>query len=154
SNNTGSSMFGLLTGLPVSYYPLARRAGMQPLPLQILKKLGYSLSAYYTNYLATYDGLCDLFFRGLVDRVHEQDLDAQDADDAAMVDAYVAEVAARDPKTPTFDYLVFESSHYDYHYPPQYERFTPTAELGFAFQAAPGSAGAGVNDPYKARAPA
>ena len=130
SNNTGSSMFGLLNGLPVSYYPLARRDGAKPLPLQILKKLGYSLSAYYSSYLATYEGLCDLFFQGLVDHMHEERNPLADRADAALIDHYVAELASRDPRQPRFDYLVIESSHYDYSYPPEFEKFTPTATLG------------------------
>ncbi len=130
SNNTGSSMFGLLNGLPVSYYPLARRDGAKPLPLQILKKLGYSLSAYYSSYLSTFEGLCDLFFKGVVDHVDEERTPEADRADAALIDRYVADVARRDPRQPTFDYVVIESSHYDYAYPAKFGRFTPTATLG------------------------
>ncbi len=101
SNNTGSSMFGLLTGLPVSFYALARRDGAKPLPLQILKKLGYSLSAYYSSYASTYDGLCDLFFKGVVDHVDEERNELADRADAALIDHYVADVARRDPLQPT-----------------------------------------------------
>jgi sulfatase-like protein len=130
SNNTGSGMFGILAGLPVSYYALARRDGAKPLPLQILKKLGYSLSAYYSSYLSTYDGLCDLFFKGVVDSVDEERDPRPDVADAAIVEHYLAALAKRDPREPTFDYLVFESSHYDYAYPPEFEKFVPTATLG------------------------
>lgn len=130
SNNTGSSMFGILNAMPVSYYPLVRRDAAKPLPLQVLKKLGYSLSAYYSSYLSAFDGLCDLYFDGVVDRVHEERQQAIEQADAALVDAYVAEVASRDPHQPTFDYVVLESSHFAYAYPPAFERFTPTAQLG------------------------
>ena len=130
SNNTGSSMFGLLNALPVSYYPLARRDGAKPLPLQVLKKLGYSLSAYYSSYLSAFDGLCDLYFGGVVDHVHEYRQPAIDEADAKLVDEYVAEVASRDPREPSFDYVVLESSHFEYVYPPAFEKFTPTAKLG------------------------
>jgi glucan phosphoethanolaminetransferase (alkaline phosphatase superfamily) len=130
SNNTGSSMFGLLTGLPVTYYALARRAEQKPLPLEILKKLGYTLSAYYSSYLSTYDGLCDLYFKGLVDHVDDESNPVADRADAAMIDHYVGDVAGRDRAQPRFDYLVIESSHYDYEYPPAFEKFTPSATLG------------------------
>jgi hypothetical protein len=130
SNNTGSSMFGLLTGLPVSYYGLARKEGAKPLPLQILKKLGYSLSAYYSSYAATYDGLCDLFFKDVVDHVDNETNVLADRADAALIDHYVADVARQDPQQPRFDYVVIESSHYDYSYPPEFEKFKPTATLG------------------------
>jgi hypothetical protein len=131
SNNTGSSMFGIMTGLPVSYYHLARRENAKPLPLEILKKLGYSISAYYSSYLSTYDGLCDLFFRGLADHIDDERDGTPDVADAAIATRYAAEIAKRDPAIPTFDYIVLESSHYDYAYPPEFEKFTPTATLGF-----------------------
>ena len=105
SNNTGSSMFGLLNGLPVSYYPLARREGAKPLPLQILKKLGYSLSAYYSSFLATHDGLAISTSRGVVDHVNEERDERADRADSALIDHYVADVARGDPLQPRFDYL-------------------------------------------------
>ncbi len=152
SNNTGSSMFGLLNGLPVSDYALARREGAKPLPLQILKKLGYSLSAYYSSFLSTYDGLCDLYFKGVVDHVNEERDSLADRADAAMIDHYVADVARGDPLQPRFDYLVIESSHYDYAYPPQFERFTPTATLGMGIRDGIINR-EGINDELKPRAP-
>jgi membrane-anchored protein YejM (alkaline phosphatase superfamily) len=123
-------MFGLLSGLPVSYYAIARREKARPLPLQVLAKLGYSTSAYYSQYLSTYDGLCDLFFRGVVDHIDDENASTADGADAALVERYVADVAKRDPSLPTFDYVVLESSHYDYAYPAAFEKFTPTATLG------------------------
>ena len=75
---------------------------------QILKKLGYSLSAYYSSYASTYDGLCDLFFKGVVDHVDEERNELADRADAALIDHYVADVARRDPLQPRFDYLVIE----------------------------------------------
>jgi Sulfatase len=152
SNNTGSSMFGLLNGLPVSFYALARRDGAKPLPLQILKKLGYSLSAYYSSYASTYDGLCDLFFKGVVDHVDEERNELADRADAALIDHYVADVARRDSQQPTFDYVVIESSHYDYAYPPTFERFTPTATLGIGRDGV-GISQLNVSDEFKGRAP-
>ena len=101
------------TGLPASYYALARRDGAKPLPLQILKKLGYSLSAYYSSYLATYEGLCDLFFKGVVDHVDEERDPHADRADAAMIDHYVATWPGRSAAAKV-RHVVIESSHYDY----------------------------------------
>jgi membrane-anchored protein YejM (alkaline phosphatase superfamily) len=154
SNDTGSSMFGLLTGLPASYYAMARRDAARPLPLELLKKLGYSLSAYYSSFLSSYDGLCDLHFRGLVDHVHDQTSSHAEAADAALIDGYVAEIAARDPGAPTFDYVVLESSHYDYAYPPGFERFTPTASLGLGIRDGLVRPGTGVGDELRPQAAA
>ena len=151
SNNTGSGMFGILAGLPVSYYALARGAHAKPLPLLLLKKLGYSLSVYYSSYLSKYDGLSDLFFKDVVDRIDEEPDARADAADAAIVDRYTAELATRDPSVPTFDYVVFESSHYDYAYPTEFEKFVPTATLGLGLRDAL-VVREGINDELKPRA--
>ncbi len=153
SNNTGSSMFGILSGLPVSYYHLAREAGAKPAPLLVLRRLGYSLSVYYSRYLATYDGLSDLFFKDVVDRIVLDPDPRADVADEHLVDQYVDAIARRDPAVPTFDYVVLESSHYDYAYPPAFERFTPTATLGLGIRdglvVRPG-----INDELRPRGPA
>ncbi|HWX08909.1 MAG TPA: sulfatase-like hydrolase/transferase, partial [Gaiellaceae bacterium] len=131
--------------------PLARREQSKPLPLQILKKLGYSLSAYYSSYLSTYEGLCDLYFKGVVDHVDEERDPHADRADAALIDHYVADVAAQDPRQPRFDYVVIESSHYDYVYPPEFEKFTPTATLGVGIRDGIINR-PGINDELKPRA--
>jgi hypothetical protein len=152
SNNTGSGMFGILNGLPVSYYHLARERRAKPAPLLVLKRVGYSLSVYYSSYLATYDGLSDLFFKDVVDRIVEEPDARAEVADERLVTRYVAEIAARDPAAPTFDYLVLESSHYDYAYPPAFEKFTPTATLGLGIRdglvVRPG-----INEELKPKAP-
>jgi hypothetical protein len=152
SNNTGSGMFGLLSGLPVSYYHLAREHRDKPAPLVVLKHLGYTLSVYYSSYLATYDGLSDLFFKGAVDTIVDApDARADDAD-RRLVDGYVAEIAKRDPSVPTFDYVVLESSHYDYAYPPDFETRTPTATLGLGIRDGL-VVRAGIDDELRPKAP-
>jgi membrane-anchored protein YejM (alkaline phosphatase superfamily) len=83
--------------------------------------------------------------------VEERDNPA-DAADSALVEHYLAELAKRDPSAATFDYLVLESSHYDYAYPDTYERFTPTATLGVGIRDGL-IARAGINDELKPRAP-
>jgi hypothetical protein len=152
SNNTGSGMFGILTGLPVSYYALARREGKKPLPLRMLARLGYTLSAYYSAYLESYDGLTQLFFDGVMDHVIVERNEHAEEDDKRIVERYVSDVYARDPATPTFDYVVLESSHYDYTYPPAFEKFVPTATLGVGIRdgyiVRPG-----INEELKPRAP-
>jgi membrane-anchored protein YejM (alkaline phosphatase superfamily) len=130
SNNTASSMFGILNAMPVSYQRLALQDHAKSLPLQILKKLGYTRSAYYGAAIPSYHVLRDVFFDGVIDRIHEQQQAAADQGDAALVDEYVAEVARRDPAQPTFDYFVIESSHFPYSYPPAFEKLTPTVEPG------------------------
>jgi hypothetical protein len=130
-NNTGGGMFGLLNGLSLTYYPLARKTGAQPIPLEVLRSLGYSESVYFVSDLFKYEAIFDLYFKGIVSETYRRtDTDASvDVADGHMVDAYLAARAARASNRPYFDYIVFDSTHYDYQYPPGFERFTPVDTL-------------------------
>lgn len=131
--NTGTGVFGLLYGLPSPYYPLARRAHTRPLPLEILAALGYRTSVYFANNFRVYDGLYDLFFGGLAAYTYSGPEDPVYAADAQMVDAYLATLHGQPAgAAPRFDYVILDSTHYDYSYPPSFERFTPamTLDLG------------------------
>jgi hypothetical protein len=129
-NNTGGGMFGLLNGLSPYYYPLTRKNRTQPIPLQLLRRLGYFESAYFISNLLTYEQIYDLYFKGLADFTYTGIETPVDVADARMVDAYLAARAERPPGRPYFDYVVFDSTHYDYDYPPLFERFTPVETLG------------------------
>jgi len=131
--NTGTGVFGILDGLTSPFYPLARRDHFQPLPLQLLKALGYRISVYFANNFRQYDGLYDLFFAGLSDFTYAPPGRAPVyAADGEMVDSYLASVHTAPGDVPRFDYIVLDSTHYDYSYPPAFERFTPamTLDLG------------------------
>lgn len=129
-NNTGGGMFGLLNGLSPYYYPLARKSGTRPIPLQVLQRLGYFESTYFISNLLTYENIYDLYFKGLADFTYAGVETPVDVADARMVDAYLAARASRDPGRPHFDYVVFDSTHYDYDYPSPFQRFTPVDTLG------------------------
>jgi hypothetical protein len=149
--NTGTGVFGILTGLLSPYYPLARRDHTQPLPLRVLKALGYRVSVYFANNFRIYDGLYDLFFAGLADGAYDGPSSPVHAADAAMVGAYVASLRSP-PGGPRFDYVVLDSTHYDYSYPPEFERFTPAMTLDLGIRDGliirPG-----INDELSPRAP-
>jgi hypothetical protein len=150
--NTGTGMFGILNGLSAIYYPHARKAQWQPLPLRVLKKLGYVESSFFVQKMATYDGLDSLFFKGVVDYTQVgADIPVGD-NDAKMVESYLARLASREPSAPRFDYLVFDASHYDYGYPDAFARFAPamTLDLGFRDGIA---AREGINEELKWRGP-
>jgi phosphoglycerol transferase MdoB-like AlkP superfamily enzyme len=150
--NTGTGAFGLLTGLTSPYYPLSRAAHAQPIPVELLRRLGYGVSVFFISNFGTYDGLYDLFFGGLADFTYQgPDKPVYDAD-AKMVDAYIAQLRAAGADAPRFDYLILDSSHYDYSYPPDLEIFKPSMSLdlgpldGMIVEK-------GVNDRLKWRAP-
>ncbi|MBK9002276.1 MAG: hypothetical protein IPM35_41705 [Myxococcales bacterium] len=53
-NNTGSAVFGLMSGLSGFQYPHARQNRATVLPLVVLKKLGYRIFTHFANNLRTY----------------------------------------------------------------------------------------------------
>jgi glucan phosphoethanolaminetransferase (alkaline phosphatase superfamily) len=128
-NNTGSSMFGLLFGLNGYYYPSARAAQTIPPPLEALKRAGYTLHTHLTGHLKTFDGLSFWYFDRVVDdRHYYEDSDDRSALDRAAVDAFVASLATRGEE-PHFDYITLDSTHYDYVFPKEFEKFTPVGKL-------------------------
>jgi arylsulfatase A-like enzyme len=151
--NTGTGVFGIVDGLLSPYYPLARRDHVQPLPLRILKALGYRASVYFASNFREYDGLYDLFFAGSADFVYDGPREPVHAADAAMVRAYVASLrAAAAEAAPRFDYIVLDSSHYDYSYPPSFERFTPAMTLDLGIRDGV-IVREGINEELRPRAP-
>jgi hypothetical protein len=149
--NTGTGVFGILEGLLSPYYPLARRDHFQPLPLRLLKALGYRVSVYFANNFRVYDGLYDLFFGGLADFTYTGPGEPVFAADGQMVDAYLASIRNAPPDAPRFDYVILDSTHYDYSYPPAFEKFTPAMTLDLGFRDGI-IVREGINDELKPRA--
>jgi hypothetical protein len=125
-------VFGLTTGLHAYQYPLARDRRAPALPLVVLKRLGYRVATHFANNLRTYDDVFDVVFGGVVDEAFVPPDGPADAMDRAVVGHYLESLAKHDG--PRFDYLVLDSTHYDYGYPKEFERHTPagTLELGIA----------------------
>lgn len=127
-NNTGSSIFGLVSGLNGYHYEEARARRLQPLPLRRLAAAGYALHAHLTGNLRTYDGLSAWLFAGLVPDLRFYEGDDPVTSDRRMVDGFVSSLASRGD-SPHFDYVVVDSTHYDYSYPKEHARFSPVAKL-------------------------
>ncbi|MCC6648834.1 MAG: sulfatase-like hydrolase/transferase [Polyangiaceae bacterium] len=127
-NNTGTGMFGLLTGLNGYHYEAARAARVKPLPLRRLAAAGYRLHAHLTGNLRTWDGLSAWMLEGVVPDLRFYEGDDAVASDRRMVDGFVGSLAGRGDE-PHLDYLVVDSTHYDYSYPPEHARFAPVSKL-------------------------
>ncbi len=127
-NNTGTSMFGLLTSLNGYHYQAARAAKLEPLPLRRLSEAGYALHAHLTGNLRTFDGLTEWMLAPVVPELRFYEGADPVASDRRMVDGYVASLASRGDG-PHFDYVVIDSTHYDYSYPPEHARFAPVSKL-------------------------
>ncbi|HOU92808.1 MAG TPA: sulfatase-like hydrolase/transferase, partial [Polyangiaceae bacterium] len=150
--NTGTGMFGLLSGLAAPYYPLAARARLQPIPLEILRRLGYRRSVYFVSNIRTYDGIFDLLFAGQVEHVYSGTETPTHVADRRLADDLLQQLRSRDPNVPQLSVVMFDSTHYDYSYPPEHERFLPqgTLELGVRDGLI---VGAGINERLRGRGP-
>jgi membrane-anchored protein YejM (alkaline phosphatase superfamily) len=131
-NNTGSAVFGLVSGLSAYQYPFAREKPAPALPLLVLHKMGYRNAVHLANNLADYDDIYNVVFQGAIDEKYTAPDAASDQMDQDVIAHYLGSLG----KTPgpRFDYLVLDSTHYDYSYPPEYERFTPSATMGLGIR--------------------
>ncbi len=129
-NNTGSGMFGLLHGLSLPLYPEFKTNGESPLPLEILKALGYRIEFRYTKNMA-YDGLRSLFFDLVADKITHIQKGPQLEQERELFAGYLND-RKRDVSrgSPRFDYLVTYATHHSYYFPKEHEIFTPVAPEG------------------------
>jgi hypothetical protein len=148
-NNTGTSVFGLVTGLSGYFYPGARATPAPSLPFVVLRRLGYRSFVHFANNLASYDGVFDAVFRGAVDATFTPPDGPSDRMDAGVLDHYLGSLA--EAEGPRLDYLVLDSTHYDYAYPPEFERHTPSGTLGLGVRDAV-IVEKGINDRLRPRA--
>jgi membrane-anchored protein YejM (alkaline phosphatase superfamily) len=129
-NNTGMSVFGLVTGLGGFFYAGARREPGSALPLVVLQKLGYRNAVHFANNLSHYDNIFNVAFGSAVPEPYTAPEGPSDRMDVAVVEHYLSSLDSQ--PSPRFDYLVLDSTHYDYAYPPEYERHTPSGTLGLS----------------------
>ena len=127
--NTSGGINGLLNGLSAYYHMQVKRQGLPSVPVSVLRSLGYRTGVYFTKSLK-YDDTFDDYF-ATMDHVVQTPKSTREAEDAEMVRLYLADPVHGGTGTPRMDYMIVYSSHYDYYYPPEFERHTPALELGF-----------------------
>lgn len=131
-NNTGSAVFGLVSGLNGFQYPAARKQRATALPLVVLKRLGYRVFTHFANNLRTYDDVFEVVFAGGVDQSFVPADGPSEQMDRAVVQHYLGSLG--EGTGPRFDYLVLDSTHYDYAYPPEYEKHVPSGTLALGLR--------------------
>lgn len=136
-NTTSNAITGVLTGLSALYAESIRRGQIAPLPLRALSELGYDQHVWFPNSTLLFDDLLSDFF------VPDFEIHRIRGEDRALLDAEIVEqfTQRKESSTPRLDYLLLDSSHYDYAYPDSFERFTPTARLSIDFNPLTGEAG-------------
>jgi len=126
--NTGSGAFGALSGLDGMFYQHARSLKLSPLPLELMERLGYRQSCFYTKNM-NYDGLFPFLFEKTNDHEFMASEGAMEIREKVMVDEFIKTFHQSDK--PRLDYLIFYTTHYDYYYPETHEFYSPAMPLGF-----------------------
>lgn len=132
SNNTGSGLFGLLSGLSALYDRPSRVHGHASLPLQVLARLGYRRTAWVSKDLNTWDDIYTRLLRERIDAYRIATGPSDEARDSRMIDDLIAAWRADkagDP--PRFDFAVVYATHYQYYYPPAFEHHKPVMAPGY-----------------------
>lgn len=151
SISTGGGMFGALTGMSAYYYPALRKERTLSPPLRVLAHLGYARQVWFPNEALQLDNIFDLLVGDLA-KPRAFEGDPTHVADAATVAAYLGEVSGASSPRPRFDYLVLDSSHYDYSYPETFRVNVPAESLGIVINRRTGEGNAtGVPEKDKSR---
>ncbi|HMO19224.1 MAG TPA: sulfatase-like hydrolase/transferase [Oligoflexia bacterium] len=134
--NSGSGDFGLITGLNTFHFKDHKIQKTVPFPFQVLKKLGYELSIYFTNSMR-YENIYDIFFEPIFDRTISPDELPQPSWDASLVKKYTEELKSRTSRNPWFHFLRLYVTHYGFYYPPEFEFHTPTVGTDIRLEPGP-----------------
>lgn len=126
---TVPGVFGLLYGLHASYIEPFRAVttSNRSVFTETLHRLGYRQRVFTTNNFDRFGVRSLIFSRVAADDYYDE------RTDRAVLDHYFATLDAPDA-APRFDFVFLSSSHASYHYPPEFERFTPVpvVEAGYA----------------------
>ncbi len=128
-NHTSTAVFGVMTGLSGGFQSAAGMSTVPNLPLAALAQLGYQRHVWFPNETLALDDIEDKIF-GRDVTPHAVEGDPTYLADREIVVRYLAQVQATAGQAPRFDYVVLDSSHYDYSYPPELEKNRPVSTLG------------------------
>lgn len=131
-NNTPGGLYGMLTGLSPFYHESLRENECRNIPLEVLKKLGYRQSIYYNspkNYEYIYRDILEKT-EGKFVRVPGS-IDEYALREQQLVNKYIEELKNDKSDMPRFDYYLFNVTHFNYYYPPEFEKFKPAFTMQF-----------------------
>lgn len=131
ASNTTTGMYGLLHGLSGTYFQSTPLGDYYPIPLDILKNLGYNMGTYHGKPL-DYDGMYSRFFKATRD--HDFYTPGPDSarKDAIVLNQVLDDIKSAAPASkPRFDYVKLDTTHWNYSYPKAFEKYTPVIEQDF-----------------------
>lgn len=131
-NNTPGSQIGLFTGLSPFYSEELRNHSVPTYPLEILKKIGYRQSIYYNS-----PKYYEYVYRDFLERTEGKfvKIPGRYEDYAPreekLIQTYLDELEKDTSKKPRFDYYLVNVTHFNYYYPPEFEKFKPAFTMKF-----------------------
>jgi hypothetical protein len=134
SHLTQLGVFSLLYGLDALHYDPFSDGNVASYPLSVLRGAGYSVSGASASTLKSWSGAG--FITRQLDPYFEPADDESYVRDRHVVDWIAQDGAAGKLHAPFFLFAFFDSTHFDYSYPPSFEREVPAlpphwaAELG------------------------
>ncbi len=141
-SRTPEGLYGLLSGqVPFYWYPHYHRRS-HPIFFPLLKRLGYRTQIWTSSSFA-YGDLDKTLFGAGVDKIttinqlkttgdtRSWKQRRLELEDEQMVAAYLADLDEREPG-PSFDFLFFYCTHYNYYYRDEFEKYRPASSADFS----------------------
>lgn len=131
-NNTPGSLYGMLTGLAPYYFEPLRGNKFLNMPLEVLKKAGYTQSFYYNSPLEY-----EYIHRDIMVKTQDRFCRAPGTknDDYAPREQILIDRFINDLKTDSggkrFDYYLMNVTHFNYFYPEGCKKFLPDYNANF-----------------------
>lgn len=123
SHLTEFGVFSYLSGLHSYYLAFFANSKTKPFSFEILRKNGYVLYGVTASGLFNFDKQLREILKNF--DIYREFL----GDDLAVIDWVKETYQCHDKTTPFFFFVFFYATHYNYHYPPQFEKYTPAPEV-------------------------
>jgi len=128
-HETNGGLFSILYGLNACYWPEVNRARVRSWPLQVLRENGYRLTAVSAASLG--GRRPSRFWMEQFDVFNEVGDHGDPEGDRQACDSLARAVRDRQVQRPFLALLFLNSTHHNYHYPPEFERFTPVLPANY-----------------------
>ena len=135
---------GLAHGLSAEFYQPLRRGRIQPLPYEILDRLGYHMRFFHSASMAYSDTGARFFDHRFDEEIYTSDGDRVEREQELfrqLIETRQDRGPADDipaDDSPTFDLVWTYATHWRYYYPPSFERFVPVSSGSFSLESATG----------------
>lgn len=127
-NTTPSALFGFIGGMNAFFYQAHLETEIPSFYMRILQRLGYKHTVWEYDALS-YNRIATTQFAPLgFEFKHCQNMNIPFwQKDTLLAHQLAASIISDTTAQPRLDFFLFYSSHFDYYYPPEFEKFKPAA---------------------------